>query len=94
MAASDLGVWMVNVHASGGARMLDAARAALTGKNAPLLIAVTVLTSMEQQDLLQIGIADSLDQHILKLAALAANAGLDGVVCSAMESLRFAGGIR
>ncbi len=86
MAASDLGVWMVNVHASGGARMLDAARAALTGNNAPLLIAVTVLTSMEQRDLLQIGIADSLDQHILKLAALAANAGLDGVVCSAMES--------
>jgi orotidine-5'-phosphate decarboxylase len=85
-AARDLGVWMVNVHASGGARMMDAARAALDGKDDPLLIAVTVLTSMEQQDLAQIGISAPLDQHILHLATLAANASLDGVVCSAMES--------
>ena len=85
-AARDLGVWMVNVHASGGSRMMNAARAALNEKNDPLLIAVTVLTSMEQQDLQQIGISTPLEQHILTLAKLAANAGLDGVVCSAMES--------
>jgi orotidine-5'-phosphate decarboxylase len=85
-AARDLGVWMVNVHASGGSRMMDAARAALNKKSDPLLIAVTVLTSMEQQDLQQIGISAALDQHILHLAKLAKKSGLDGVVCSAMES--------
>lgn len=85
-AARDLGVWMVNVHASGGVRMMDAARVALNEKSDPILIAVTVLTSMEQQDLQQIGISTPLDQHILALAKLAANAGFDGVVCSAMES--------
>lgn len=85
-AARDLGVWMVNVHASGGSRMMNAARAALNEKSDPLLIAVTVLTSMEQQDLQEVGISKPLDQHILALAKLAANAGLDGVVCSAMES--------
>jgi orotidine-5'-phosphate decarboxylase len=85
-AARDLGVWMVNVHASGGSRMMDAARAALNEKSDPLLIAVTVLTSMEQQDLQQIGVSAPLDQHILALAKLAVKAGLDGVVCSAMES--------
>ncbi|MFO1348388.1 MAG: orotidine-5'-phosphate decarboxylase [Pseudomonadales bacterium] len=85
-AARDLGVWMVNVHASGGTKMLEAARAALQEKNDPLLIAVTVLTSMDQHDLQQIGISESLDKHIVHLAGLAANAGLDGVVCSARES--------
>lgn len=85
-AARDLGVWMVNVHASGGTKMLEAARAALQEKNDPLLIAVTVLTSMDQQDLQQIGVENSLENHILHLAGLAANAGLDGVVCSARES--------
>ena len=85
-AARDLGVWMVNVHASGGVRMMDAARAALNTVGDPLLIAVTVLTSMEQQDLQRIGIPAPLDEHILALAKLAANSKLDGVVCSAMES--------
>lgn len=85
-AARNLGVWMVNVHASGGSRMLDAARAALNEKADPLLIAVTVLTSMEQKDLMQIGVATPLDQHIINLARLAAESGLDGVVCSAMEA--------
>ena len=85
-AARDLGVWMVNVHASGGSRMMSAARTALNENSDPLLIAVTVLTSMEQQDLQQIGISTPLDQHILVLSKLAADAGLDGVVCSAMES--------
>jgi orotidine-5'-phosphate decarboxylase len=85
-AARDLGVWMVNVHASGGVRMLDASRDALSGKNDPLLIAVTVLTSMDEQDLRETGIVAPLQDHIVHLASLAAGAGLDGVVCSAKES--------
>lgn len=85
-AARNLGVWMVNVHASGGARMMDAARAALNDKNDPLLIAVTVLTSMEEAELRQVGVSTPLDQHILNLARLSEGSGLDGVVCSAMES--------
>lgn len=86
-AARDLGVWMVNVHASGGSRMLDEARKALSGKDDPLLIAVTVLTSMDQADLAETGIQTSVEQHILHLASLAAKAGLDGVVCSARETV-------
>lgn len=86
-AARDLGVWMVNVHASGGSKMLEAARAALSGAEDPLLIAVTVLTSMDQQDLRQTGVENTLENHIVHLAGLAANAGLDGVVCSARESM-------
>lgn len=85
-AARDLGVWMTNVHASGGVRMLESARAALSGKDDPLLIAVTVLTSMDECDLKQTGVVTSLQDHILHLAGLSANAGLDGVVCSAREA--------
>jgi orotidine-5'-phosphate decarboxylase len=85
-AARDLGVWMVNVHACGGARMLEAARTALSGTEDPLLIAVTVLTSMDQDDLNQTGITAPMEQHIAHLAGLAAAAGLDGVVCSAREA--------
>lgn len=87
-AAADLGVWMVNVHASGGERMLNAAKMALDeyGKDAPLLIAVTVLTSMEQEDLTLVGITHKLLDHTLTLAELTKNAGLDGVVCSAHEA--------
>ena len=90
-AAADLGVWMVNVHASGGARMMTAAREALTafGADAPLLIAVTVLTSMESSDLQDLGIALSPAEYALKLATLTKNCGLDGVVCSAQEAVRF-----
>ncbi|WP_158784964.1 orotidine-5'-phosphate decarboxylase [Pantoea sp. BAV 3049] len=90
-AAADLGVWMVNVHASGGARMMDAAREALLpfGKDAPLLIAVTVLTSMEAQDLRDIGIELSPADHAERLARLTQKCGLDGVVCSAQEAVRF-----
>ncbi len=87
-AAAELGVWMVNVHASGGERMMAAARNELekrSGKN-PLLIAVTVLTSMEQSDLAQIGIARQPQEQVLHLAALAKASGMDGVVCSAMEA--------
>lgn len=85
-AAADLGVWMVNVHASGGSRMLDAARKALSGNDDPLLIAVTVLTSMEQSDLTELGISRDLPEHIKFLAGLTHKAGLDGVVCSAQEA--------
>lgn len=90
-AAAELGVWMVNVHASGGARMMTAAREALLpfGKEAPLLIAVTVLTSMEASDLQDLGIALSPADHAAKLAALTKRCGLDGVVCSAQEAVRF-----
>ncbi len=86
-AAADLGVWMVNVHASGGPNMMNAARDALIafGKNAPLLIAVTVLTSMDASQLRAIGIDALPAQHVLRLAHLAQQCGLDGVVCSAQE---------
>lgn len=89
-AAADLGVWMVNVHASGGARMMTAAREALLpfGKDAPLLIAVTVLTSMEAGDLQDLGVTLSPADYALKLAALTQRCGLDGVVCSAQEAVR------
>ncbi|MBC3620194.1 orotidine-5'-phosphate decarboxylase [Vibrio metschnikovii] len=87
-AAAELGVWMVNVHASGGERMMVAAREILEpyGNERPLLIAVTVLTSMEQVDLAGIGINLAPEQHVLRLATLTKNAGLDGVVCSAQEA--------
>lgn len=87
-AAADLGVWMVNVHASGGARMMAAAREALEpfGNAAPLLIAVTVLTSMDQQDLLGLGITLTPAEQAARLAKLTHECGLDGVVCSAQEA--------
>ncbi|MFR4603768.1 MAG: orotidine-5'-phosphate decarboxylase [Escherichia coli] len=90
-AAADLGVWMVNVHASGGARMMAAAREALVpfGKDAPLLIAVTVLTSMEASDLVDLGMTLSPADYAERLAALTQKCGLDGVVCSAQEAVRF-----
>ena len=90
-AAAELGVWMVNVHASGGARMMMAAREALLpfGNDAPLLIAVTVLTSMEASDLADLGIAATPAEHAERLARLTQNCGLDGVVCSAQEAVRF-----
>lgn len=87
-AAADLGVWMVNVHASGGSKMMSAARESLVtyGTEKPHLIAVTVLTSMEQSDLAELGISLTPAQQVLKLAALTQQAGLDGVVCSAQEA--------
>lgn len=90
-AAADLGVWMVNVHASGGARMMNAAREALLpfGKDAPLLIAVTVLTSMDAEDLRGLGIELSPAEQAERLARLTHQCGLDGVVCSAHEASRF-----
>ncbi len=87
-AAADLGVWMVNVHASGGSKMMNAAREALQsyGSNKPALIAVTVLTSMERSDLTELGIHLTPAEQVLKLAQLTSQSGLDGVVCSAHEA--------
>ncbi|HWD36223.1 MAG TPA: orotidine-5'-phosphate decarboxylase [Casimicrobiaceae bacterium] len=91
-AAARLGVFMLNVHASGGRAMLDAARAAVddaskeTGVRTPLLIAVTVLTSLDRAALLDLGIDAEPASHALRLARLTQAAGLDGVVCSAAEA--------
>ncbi len=87
-AAADLGVWMVNVHASGGPKMMEKAKQALVdfGEEAPLLIAVTVLTSMGADELKALGINKSPQEQVLHLAGLAQQSGLDGVVCSAQEA--------
>ena len=86
-AAASLGVWMVNVHALGGRKMLEAAREAIAqSAQQPRLIAVTLLTSMAQQDLADIGIAATPAEMVLRLASLARDSGLDGVVCSAQEA--------
>jgi orotidine-5'-phosphate decarboxylase len=86
--AGNMGVWMLNVHASGGQAMMEAAREALLefGSHRPKLIAVTVLTSLAQVDLHQIGIECSPEEQVSKLAFLTRDAGLDGVVCSAAET--------
>ena len=91
-AATRLGVWMLNVHAAGGRAMLAAAHEAVTsaaaeqGRAPPLLIAVTVLTSLADVDLRETGVAGTATQQALDLARLAASCGLDGVVCSAVEA--------
>jgi orotidine-5'-phosphate decarboxylase len=91
-AAARLGVWMVNVHASGGGKMMAAAREALEGAtNRPKLIAVTVLTSMSRGDLAEIGLDVEPRQQVRRLAKLAQDAGLDGVVCSAQEAAMLKG---
>lgn len=87
IAAADLGVWMVNLHASGGRRMMTAASERLAkGNYNTLLTAVTVLTSMEAPDLLEVGITQSPENQVIALADLTSSCGLDGVVCSAHES--------
>ncbi len=87
-AAADLGVWMVNVHASGGSQMMTKAKHALEsfGQDAPLLIAVTVLTSMDEADLRGLGINKTPAEQVKFLASLTQHSGLDGVVCSAWEA--------
>ena len=86
-AASNLGVWMLNVHASGGSAMMQAALEGMNkSKHQSYLIAVTVLTSMNQASLNEVGIETSVENHVLKLAKLTENAGLHGVVCSALEA--------
>jgi orotidine-5'-phosphate decarboxylase len=86
-AAAEMGVWMVNVHASGGRRMMAAAREQLeqVKDNRTLLIAVTVLTSMERTDLAEIGLDLDPMEQVVRLAKLTQSSGLDGVVCSAQE---------
>ena len=86
-AAAKLGVWMLNVHALGGSRMMEAAREALEGAaKRPRLIAVTVLTSMGPGDLKELGLPGDPRETVLRLARLAHASGLDGVVCSAREA--------
>lgn len=86
-SAANLGVWMVNVHASGGRRMLEAAANAVAqASQPPLLTAVTVLTSMGEDELAELGINVSLEEQVKRLALLAQSAGIDGVVCSAREA--------
>lgn len=86
-SAAKMGVDIVNVHASGGTEMMSAAKDALKEFNKPpLLIAVTVLTSMSDSDLEEVGIQLNAEQQVLKLAKLSKQAGLDGVVCSAQEA--------
>jgi len=85
-AAADMGVWMVNVHASGGRKMMTAAAERLAGLDQrPLLIGVTILTSLVDDDLEEIGYSGSPADNVLRLAALAEESGLDGVVCSPLE---------
>ncbi len=87
IAAADLGVWMIDIHASGGMNMMQAAKKALDpyGLGRPLLIAVTVLTSMNVEDLQRLGIHESVENRVSLLAKLSYDAGLDGVVCSPHE---------
>lgn len=86
-AAAGLGVWMMNVHASGGRRMMSAAKEAIAGlERKPLLIGVTVLTSMGPEDLRECGIDASPQEQVMRLARLAQSCNLDGVVCSAQEA--------
>lgn len=86
-AAAELGVWMMNVHASGGRRMMTAAQEALGAlRHPPLLIAVTVLTSMNAEDLSEVGVVDMPSDQVLRLARLSQQCKLDGVVCSAQEA--------
>ncbi len=88
-AAAGLGVWMINVHASGGRTMMQAAREALAGQTRPpKLIAVTVLTSLGAEDLHETGQTEEPAVLVERLARLAASSGLDGVVCSAQEAQR------
>ena len=85
-AAADLGVWILNVHALGGEKMMHAAKQALQDKDAPLLIAVTWLTSSGQHELDALGIKTTPQNMVSRLASMTRNSGLDGVVCSAQEA--------
>ena len=86
-AAADLGVWMMNVHASGGRRMMETAAERLANRQQrPLVIGVTILTSLAQEDIQEVGFTGTPAENVLRLAALAESSGLDGVVCSPRES--------
>jgi orotidine-5'-phosphate decarboxylase len=86
-AAADLGVWMINVHSLGGRAMMTAAAEALAHRaSRPKLVAVTVLTSMVEADMREVGLQDGPLDAVSRLARLAQSCGLDGVVCSAQEA--------
>jgi orotidine-5'-phosphate decarboxylase len=86
-SAAELGVWMLNVHCLGGSKMMMAAKdGVLAASHQPLLIGVTILTSMSAEDLAEIGIRQTPAQMVERLAKLAQHSGLDGVVCSAQEA--------
>jgi orotidine-5'-phosphate decarboxylase len=91
-AAADLGVWMMNVHASGGRKMMETARERLEGRSRrPRLIAVTILTSLGEEDIREVGFSGSPAENVLRLAALAQSSGMDGVVCSPLEAAAIRG---
>lgn len=93
-AAAELGVWMINVHASGGRRMMQAAREAVDAVvRPPLLVAVTLLTSLDGEDLRETGVAGAPQEVVNRLARLAHGCGLDGVVCSPMELRTLSGSL-
>jgi len=86
-SAAELGVWMINLHASGGRRMMEAARERLDQcAHRPLLVAVTILTSMGQEDLAEIGLPGAPEENVRRLALLADSSGMDGIVCSPREA--------
>ena len=87
-SAANLGVWMINVHASGGSKMLDASKKALEGfDKPPLLVGVTILTSISEEILTEIGF-NNLDKQVMRLTKLAERSGLDGVVCAASDATK------
>jgi orotidine-5'-phosphate decarboxylase len=87
-AAADLGVWMMNLHASGGRRMMEAARERLAKRDRrPLLVAVTILTSLGADDIAEVGYMGQPQENVLRLAGLTRDAGLDGIVCSPREAM-------
>ena len=93
-AAAELGVWMTTVHASGGRKMLEAARESVDAlASPPLLLAVTLLTSLDAGDLRDIGVGGEPAEQVTRLARLAHGCGLDGVVCSPTELETLAGAV-
>lgn len=87
-AAADLGVWMINLHASGGRRMMETARERLDSlPHKPLLVAVTILTSLGQDDIAETGFSGTPAENVMRLAKLAESSGMDGIVCSPLEAV-------
>lgn len=86
-AAADLGVWMINLHAAGGRNMMETAANRLANlSDRPKLVAVTILTSLSEAEIHEVGYAGSTEDNVLRLASLTRNCGLDGIVCSPLEA--------